>query len=163
MHNNMLSSDSKVKIFFPITEKQWHDMSGEWLWADRIGDNLYRIDNIPLYVYGISYMDFVACRQSEEEFLEFERVVDSGGHSTYRTLLKGDKNRNDFLSYWIVLEKLGCSYESSIDPEDVFSIDVPPHVDVRLAYDILLKGESDDVWHLDEGNFEHGPARPPDS
>lgn len=143
-----------VKILVNTNACDWHGMSGESLWGLRLHGDFFRIENIPLYAYGISYHDIIhACHCGTG--LEFKSITMRGGHSTYRVLLKSDRTKAEFLARWVLLEHLGCSYESSMNPEDVFAIDVPPEVDVHIVFRILEKGEADGVWHLDEGNFEH--------
>ena len=144
-----------VKIVVQTDGGEWHGMTYETLWGSPINDMNFRIENAPLYAYGISYHDIARCSRLDDGLYRFNFAVVKGGHSNYRLLLRKGKNPSDFLSRWDRLQRLGCVYESSKDPEDVFAIDVPPHVDVYAVFDVLDQGEKDGIWHLDEGNFEH--------
>jgi hypothetical protein len=144
----------QVKIRFETEAGDWHGMTGERLWATELGGGRYRIDNAPLYAYGVSYGDIVSA-DPDGEFLRFTGVVGRGGSSNYRILLLSPCNRSDFERYWARLEPLGCFYESSRDPENVFAINVPAEADISAVYAILEKGQTEGVWHFDEGNFEH--------
>lgn len=132
----------------------WHGMTSERIWVKKIDKNKFRIENNLLYAYGISFGDIVSGKRNEGT-LEFQEVVERGGHSNYRVLLRNGVSPEEFRRRFSELEMLGCRYESSRDPEDVFAIDVPPDVDVKTVYDALEKGGSEGLWHLDEGNFEH--------
>lgn len=146
---------TKVKIFVPTNDGDWHGMSAERLWATKVGHGEYRLDNNPLYAYDLSFGDVVAASPMEPGLLKFDKLVRKGGHSNYRVLLKAGVPRKEFERLWSDIEKLGCGYESSRDPEDVFAIDVPASSDVNAVYRVLEKGVQEGVWHLDEGNFEH--------
>src|SRR5260370_38432295 len=86
--------------------------------------------------------------------LDFKGVVERGGHSTYMLLVKATEPR--FGSYWNMLKKSGCSYESanlklSMGQRSLFSVDVPPSADIHEIYEMLERGKSDGVWIFQEG------------
>jgi len=147
--------NKRFKLLVEIDPIEWHGMSSELLWVTKTGPDLYRLDNSPLYAYGLSMGDIVRADRASGKIVSFAGVETKGGHSNYRVLLKSGHTFADFQQHWPEIEKLGCSYESSKDPEDVFAIDVPPESDVHAVYAILENGVGDGLWHLDEGNFEH--------
>jgi hypothetical protein len=145
----------KVKIIFDTDGNAWHGMTAERLWATPVGISLYRLENSPLDAYGVSYQDVVVAREDADASLRFVSLQDRGGHSTYRVVLKGAAAKSDFETYWKPIERLGCTYESSRDPENVFAIDVPPSTDVYEVYPLLENGERDGVWEFEEGHCGH--------
>jgi hypothetical protein len=148
-----------LKMNVPTESADWHGMTAENLWVAELEHGKYRIENNPLYAYGLSYHDVVSGEPDQDGRLLFREVVIQGGHSNYRVLLRSGKTVEDFIKYWSPLGRLGCSYESSKDPEDVFAIDVPPQTDVNEVYKVLELGDQAGVWLFDEGNFE--PPQPP--
>jgi hypothetical protein len=96
----------KLKIAFETDGNAWHGMTAEHLWATPVGISLYRLENSPLYAYGISYQDVVVARENAGASLRFVSVQDSGGHSTYRVVLKGAATKSDFETYWKPIERL---------------------------------------------------------
>lgn len=150
-----MASSKMVKVLFDTDRKAWHRMTAERLWATPVGISLYRLENSPLYAYGVSYWDIVVARQDAEGDLHFSAVHERGGHSTYRVVLEGSASKADFERYWMRMERLGCTYESSRDPENAFSIDVPPKSDVHAVYALLEKGEREGVWEFEEGHCGH--------
>jgi hypothetical protein len=52
---------------------------------------------------------------------------------------------------------MGCSYESaslslSMGQRLLYSVDVPPTTDIYEVYEMLEKGENDEVWQFQEGH-----------
>jgi hypothetical protein len=117
-----------------------------------IGKDLYRLDNVPFYVYGVSYKDVVRARKADSLF-EFRKVEERGGHSTYRIFLVNDSTRSRFKEYWKALERLVCSYEKGT--EILIAMDVPLEADIYKAYQVLEKGEEDGIWDFEEGYCGH--------
>jgi hypothetical protein len=144
------------KLIIATNPEDWHQMTAERVWVKRVGANQFKVENNPLYAYGISFGDIVDAYHSGGQ-LHFERVKKAGGHSNYRILLCRGIDPAIFRSRFKRLHLIGCRYESSRDPEDVFAIDVPPDSNVKLVYQLLLQGEREGLWRLDEGNFKHAP------
>ena len=148
-------NENMVKIVIETDEGAWHGKTAERLWASRVRDNLYQLENSPLYVYGLSYKDVVVARAFDKNQVLFESVAERGGHSTYRVVLEKLDTKAEFQTYWSPIEKIGCTYESSRDPENVFAIDVPPNVDADMVYSLLEEGENAGVWEFEEGYCGH--------
>jgi len=141
-----------LKALFPTNPGDWHGMDGEWIWVDASRNGNFKILNIPLYAYGVSYLDEVALIE-ENEILKFDFVSKSSGNHTYRILLRRGIERVEFENRWPAFAIHGCEYESSKDTEDVFGINVPPEADVNAVYALLEDGQNDEIWYFDEGNF----------
>jgi len=125
------------------------------MWASPIGEQRFRLENSPLYAYGVSYQDEIFAKKSADGTLVFDAIAKRGGHSTYQILLSPDKPRADFDRLWAKLQAIGCSYESSKDPENVFAVDVPPKADVYAVYAVLKDGQREGVWEFGEGHCGH--------
>ena len=154
MHENHSTMEQKklIKVVFDLEKSDWHDHATESVWAISRGEDLYEIDNVPFYIYGISYKDTVRARKAYSLF-EFQKVEKRGGHSTYRIFLVNDSTRHRFGEYWKPLEQLGCFYEEGT--EILVAVDVPPVADIYKAYDALQKGETDGIWDFEEGYCGH--------
>ncbi len=145
---------SLEKMIVRTDSNDWHGMSSERIWVKAVGKDEFQVENNVLYAYGLSFGDIVRGARKDGA-LEFVSVSQKGGHSNYRVLLRKGVSPEEFRKRFPELERLGCRYESSRNPEDVFSVDVPPNADVQLIYNMLEAGVDDGLWHLDEGNFEH--------
>jgi hypothetical protein len=144
--------ESLSKVYFELPEDS--PLAAESLWAAKIADGEYRLDNSPFYVCGYSYRDVVSAIQKEEK-LVVQGIFLRGGHSTYRVFLAVGVSINspEFETYWQRLERLGCSYEGAGDR--LFSIDVPSSADISTVYHILEEGEEAGVWEFEEGHCGH--------
>jgi Domain of unknown function (DUF4265) len=104
-----------IKVCFELDSSDWHGHASETLWASPIVGTEwrnFRIMNSPFFARGISYRDIVKASALDNDFiLDFKEVVERGGHSTYMILFKSTEARVG--SYWNMLEKSGCSYEST--------------------------------------------------
>jgi hypothetical protein len=145
------SSDGLVKVTFNLPDKDG-TFATESLWAEPIGDGLYRLRNVPFYVRGFSEQDTVKAEEHEGRLL-VRSIVERGGHSTYRIFLPEQTTEEQFVKDWISLGELGCTYERAT--RRLIGIDVPPDADVYAVYDVLEKGEKNGLWEFQEGHCGH--------
>lgn len=140
----------RVKIRFPVDDG---DKESEWMYALPTGYGSFVLDNSPFYVYCISYCDEFKAKHIDGELI-FDSIVARSGHSTYRIKIPVDKGHEYFLMYWHELEKLGCSYEgSSVSRARLYSIDIPPNVEVIQAYNVMENFEKKGIWEFEEGHY----------
>jgi Domain of unknown function (DUF4265) len=151
-------SGKLIKVLFELDSSDWHGCGAETLWASPIVGTEwrnFRIMNSPFFARGISYRDIVKASALDNDFIvDFNEVVERGGHSTYMILFEPTEARVG--SYWNMLEKSGCSYEStsiklSIGQRSLYSVDVPPSADIYEIHEILERGKRDAVWIFQKG------------
>lgn len=148
---------SLVKVLVDLSikyEQDWPPVSGEWLWALPLGENIARLRNVPFYARGLAYDDEVSVRrvsEGESTWLQFERISRHSGHSTYRLWVFGTTTGSEFETYWKRLSDLGCTFEAA--NAQLVAIDMAPEVSVKAAYDILEDGASAGVWDFEEGFY----------
>ena len=144
-----------ARICFPLTAEDSQDgVDAENLWSEDRGDGSYVIDNIPFYAYEISNGDLVSARDVDGR-LFFERVLERGGHSTYRVLVKNQAGfeSDGFRRLWKSLQALGCSNE--VAKCRWIAIDVPKISDPDAVCKILELGEEESVWTFEEAHCGH--------
>jgi hypothetical protein len=155
-----------VKVRVKLDVSDWHGHGSETLWAEPISENEQRvlqIKNSPFFAKDINNLDVVKAKFPENDVVgDFIEVIERGGHSTYMLLIPPAETR--ILSYWSMLEGLGCSYESmridlSIGRRLLYSVDVPPTTDIREVYEILERGQDQGVWMFQEG-YAYTPGSP---
>ena len=155
--------EALVKIVFNLPGMA-APLTTESLWAERIGANLYRLRNVPFYLYGVSEQDIVRAEETDGQLL-VSAIVDRGGHSTYRIFLPEQTSEEQFSGDWVPLHELGCTYERAT--RRLIAVDVPPHADVYAVYEALELGEKDRRWEFEEGHCGHplrdSPARRPNA
>ena len=147
----------KQKVLFELEKAEHHDFAAETIWTEVLGNNKYRLLNIPLYVYGASFGDVVEAYENDEEtsFPIVEEVVERSGHSTYRIFVyEGAVDNPSFNKYWEPIEALGCSFEGQTGNK-MLGVDVPPEANIGTVFELLQDGENAEVWGFEEGNCVH--------
>jgi len=125
----------------------------EWLWASRVTDSTFKIDNIPFFTKSIGCGDIVAAEQTGTGLI-FKRLVRPSGHSTVRVMVFR-KGRNDehlraaVESIRQSLRAMGCSTELSHIP-NLVAIDIPPEVDYQPVSAFLSQKEHDGLLEYEE-------------
>lgn len=148
-----LNMINRVKVSFPINSELG---ANEYLYAQPCGENKYIVDNSPFYVFDISFCDVISVVRDGEDLI-FGKVLERGGHSTYRIKLPKGKDHKYFISLWGELERLGCTFEgSSINEQRLYSIDIPQNTDVTKVYAILESNEEKLLWEFEEGHYFNG-------
>jgi Domain of unknown function (DUF4265) len=121
-----------------------------------LGDNLYRIDNVPFFTALVSYGDVVVGEQLEDAgpgFMRFVRVHSRGGHSTIWVSTNEGKEAQESAEFLFDLFKeRGCGTERSSSIGTV-AIDLPPMTGKQL--DIvsgIINGAVDEgIWTYSAG------------
>lgn len=146
-----------VKVGFKLPKSDWHPHTVEWVWAESLGNNLYRLRNTPFYAYGYSFLDVVKGIQ-ENNAIYVHKSHKPSQHSTYRiAFYNKDIPEKDYLKYMEELLELGCTYESY---NILFAIDVPPEVDIEKVYKILSENEKKEIWGFQEAHYAHPHKNP---
>jgi hypothetical protein len=95
-------------------------------WAFRLGTDLYRLDNIPFFAYGISLADVVvATPEGDDPRPHFRRVVHKSGNRTVRVVADAGTDRVE-QRVLEELDHLGCRYTRAT-PKYI-CVNIPPHV-----------------------------------
>jgi hypothetical protein len=153
-HTRLISDAGKlVKLIFELEPSDWHGHATESVWAIPLGDDKYRVQNVPFYAYGVSYDDVVIAKPDQEGRLIVEGVPERGGHSTYRVILDAETKDEEFEAAWQRLESLGSTYERATNR--LIAIDVPPETDIHEAYGALESEEKKNVWGFEEAHCGH--------
>lgn len=143
----MINNNDRVKVSFPFNDII------ENMYAIPMKNGYFLLDNSPFYIFGISAGDMFSSKKDGGGLL-FDKVVFRGGHSTYRIKLPIGADHDFFMNHWEFLAKLGCSFEgSSQNSQRLYSIDMPPEVDVNTAYQYLEEKEAAGVWVFEEAHY----------
>ncbi len=69
-----MSGESFKKVHVDLPN-HWA-IGGESMWAEPLGNDLYKIENVPFYAYGLNYQDTVrATPESEDQIPEIRELV----------------------------------------------------------------------------------------
>ena len=136
------TGESDSRVIFPLPDGPY---GNERMWATSLGNNLYRIDNHPFYVYDVSWQDVVeAIEPSEDKHPVFQKVVTKSGNRTIRIIC--DKDHEALKT----LNKKKCFYEGASDT--FFSVNIPSSVDIKKVVSHL---ESSEVqWEYGDPSYK---------
>jgi hypothetical protein len=145
-------------------EKVWIELKKEWgwpyatesMWAKKLAENLYALRNVPFYTYGLSYDDRVQT-EIRDELRGVIKVVDRGGHSTYRIFTGLGRHNPAVNSLLERIHASGCELEAANDKH--VAIDIPAKVDVFPIDDLLDNAEKQGLWEFAEGRCGHPVSR----
>lgn len=133
------------------------DVSGESLWAEDMGQNLYRIRNVPFHAYGLNFYDIVYAKARVEDLKpSILRVQEASGHKTLRVIFLDESCKDDRVALLKRLQVHEAYFENANDT--LFAIDVEPEGDYGAVCDLLHEWEKDGVL-----SYETCEARRPDS
>jgi Domain of unknown function (DUF4265) len=146
-----MGKPQQVKVVFP------HSEGAETMWADKLADHRYRLDNVPLFVYGVGLGDvFTVKRVDGDDRPYFDRVVERTPNWTYRLILAGvhgeDARRDELLS-----RVKAHARHSGIFQGTFVSLHVPESPQ-RDELDALIdEGEREGLW---QSEVSSGPDLP---
>ncbi|MBL1142416.1 MAG: DUF4265 domain-containing protein [Proteobacteria bacterium] len=148
----------KVHIDLP---NHWA-IGGESLWATPLGNNLYRIENIPFFAYGLNFQDIVlATPDSEDLKPEIRKVITPGEHRTYRIIFNKEVDRQKQEVLLNSLKQYKTTYERANGTN--VAVDIEPTGDHIAVYDQLENYEESELLSFEtceariEGSFDDAP------
>lgn len=145
-----------VKIGFELEQDEEGYPPDKWetLWAQtEEQEGLYRIDNIPFYVRGISSGDVVAAEYSDDQ-LYFARLVTPSSNSVFRLYVA---EVTDMQSTRDAFRALNCESELSRIPKLV-AIEIPGSVAIEPVSALLENGALSGRWEYEWGVLRHTEA-----
>ncbi len=141
----------QAKILFQLEQDDGYPpVSWESVWATKVNENKYKIDNIPFYIQGLSLNDIIEVNEVDGE-LNFEEIIEASLNSVIRIIIINEGKKDELRSN---LKSMGC--ESELDNFGVLiAVDVPPDVSFNKVADYLQKGEDSGFWEYEEASIRH--------
>lgn len=135
---------------------------GESFWATPLGNNLFRLENVPFYAYGLNFHDVVkATSESDELIPEILELVELSGHRTFRVFFEKSIDRQKQEEILNSMKDLTISYERANGI--YFSLDMQPKGNYQAVFDRLDELEKENVLGFEtceariEGSFDDLP------
>lgn len=157
----MAGRDGLVKIHVDLPNHP--ATGGESMWAKPIADDLYRLENVPFYAYGLNYLDVVkAVPQTTEAVPEIVAVVRPSGHTTLRCFFDASVERERQAALLEELTKFGAGYERAT--ATLVAIDISAAGSYGEVYDQLDKWERAGLLYFEtceqraDGSFDEEKA-----
>lgn len=122
----------------------------ETVWASKLDDGCFRLENPLFVVYGYALGDVVDVSEAKagDAIPIVHRVVRRSGHSSYRIFLDENANSIENAPMWGALNSLGCTYERGT--KRLFAVDVPATTSIYEAHGALESGEVAGEWSFEE-------------
>jgi hypothetical protein len=156
-----MSEEELVKVHIDLPN-HWA-IGGESLWATPLGNDLYRLENVPFFAYGLCFQDVVlAIADSEDLKPEVRKLVTPSGHRTYRIFFKKGVERQMQIELLEALEQYQATYERA-DGNNV-AIDIQPTGDHAAVFNQLEAFEKRGLLFFEtcearvEGSFDDVPG-----
>jgi Domain of unknown function (DUF4265) len=111
---------AKVVLVYKNIEDE---ITEETIWAEKLENGYYKIDNIPFYAPNLAYNDVIAV-EDDEGVLYFDDLIESSGHSTIQIIFFKENEAKEILSK---LEYIGCRWEG-MKNQPYYSVDIPPNI-----------------------------------
>lgn len=131
------------------------DGGGESLWAREIEGDLFALENLPFFAFGLNAEDVVLAPRVGR-MREVRSVVRPSGHRTLRILFDEDVPKTEQKLYFDRLRELGATFERGT--KRLVAVDVPPQGQYDAIVEILTRCE-----RFGELIFETCEARVPGS
>lgn len=146
-----MSSHPTAKVLFRIPDGD-SGATVETLWAVPLGNDRYKLDNSPFFVYGVSWQDVVfAPHDPQEQMPTFQSVVERSGNRTVRLILDPRLAPGN-VSEQILdgLKEIGCSFERA--HSGYVSVNIPPSVDMGSVRSYLMARDAQ--WEHADPTYE---------
>ncbi|MEQ9103046.1 MAG: DUF4265 domain-containing protein [Imperialibacter sp.] len=155
-----MAEDGLVKLHIDLPN-HW-GTGGESMWAEPLGNDLYRIENVLFYAYGLNYQDIVrATADSEDLKPEVRELVTDAGHRTFRVIFERTLDKAEQETILDSLNGLGITYERAT--QSYVALDMEPSGDYQATMDQLAKYEEQGLLEFEtcearvEGSFDDRP------
>jgi hypothetical protein len=115
------------------------------MWAVPLGEQRYRIDNIPFYATGISDGDVVSAEFEDDFGIAFRAIIEPSHFSTVRIRVKNESEKQPARDYF---KQMGCDSEG-MDGR-LFTLSIPREKLTEVMAEVHA-GEASGEWDWEEG------------
>ena len=135
-----LYKEGYVHVIFPLSKDVdgYPPVDNERMWAKKIDENVFRVENTPFYVRGISFGDLVEAKEISESVYGYIKLYKHSGYSTFRIHVGGDNiDKSKYVDS--LLEKLksfGCSTEGQ-DDNNLIAVNIPQEAPLQKVAEYL--------------------------
>lgn len=150
-----ITGDKQSQIRFRLEDdgNGWPPAESEGLWAESLGDDRFRVDNVPWFVRGISADDIVKAEPDPDGVLWFVETLERSGHQTIRVIPRADGPLDG--DQQLVLDAfapLGVTGEGLNQQLRIVALDIGRDADMAAVKKLCIDGEADGRWYYEEGS-----------
>lgn len=144
MLNHQTSQQVKIRIETRSREDP-SILNKEVLWAEPLGDKLYRLDNVPFYAFSLNVHDIVCCEQSEDDIPVFSELVKPSGYKTLRVIFCDETSEEDCIDIIHELHQQGIHDEKFYFKCYGFVVEPSQNYEAVCNY-VRIKEEEGYLW-----------------
>ncbi len=151
-----MSNEGLVKVHVSLPN-HWM-IAGESMWAQSLGNNVYKLENVPFFSYGLNFKDEVEAYPDKDDILEVSKVVKPSGNKTIRIVFDKTVERKSQDNYINTIKELDCSLERWDDT--YLSVNIREGANFDAIYDQLDEWSEEDILGFEtchervEGSFD---------
>lgn len=154
MDDKIKDNRQLAKILYIIPEGEEDEGSAESLWAYSLGEQLYELQNIPIYTENLNIGDVVRCHESAEELPVIDKLAQKSGNRTLRVIFREEASAEDAVDLVIMpLAEKGIDYEKAVQRHYMFN--VPVNADYNWAINLLRQKDKEGLLWLYEQNEDN--------
>lgn len=139
-----------VKILYIIPEGEAGAGQGESLWAFSLGNQLYELQNIPVYADHLNVGDIVHCDELSDTIPIIQELVARSGNRTLRLIFKDETPDDICIGIMNELSQRNILCEKVATKRFMFNI--PPTSDYAWAQDFLKTKEEGLLWLYEQAD-----------
>ena len=133
-----------------IWAKEPDSEGAEGFWARPLGNSLYEIQNIVMFVPGLHPLDVVRCNEEHGMRPEVVEVVRFSGWKTVGIIFREDTGatEDNHIDVMWALRQKGCRSEKAVHLHFVFAI--PPEADYQKILQYLQGQEEQGILYFED-------------
>jgi hypothetical protein len=151
--NDLLKTPEPLKIHFELIpdEDGYPPVGAESLWAKRLSNGNFELDNIPFYVYEIASGDEISAEIQSDGKFWFSSLIRSKGNSVFRIIVNDDDKLN-FVRQSLL--DLGCPSEVNQHAR-LIALEVVVDQDISPLLRFLMTNKNSGYFDFEEGVLRH--------
>jgi hypothetical protein len=141
----MSEREDLVKVYAELPDG---DGEAEGFWAAPLGNSLYEIRNIVMFVPGLHPLDVVRCEEVEGSAPKVVEVVKASGYKTISVMFRDGATDDQCVDVMWELRQKGVSSEKAAPRNFAFAI--PPGTDYNEVVNFLQKQDENGILYFDD-------------
>jgi len=141
-------------IFDLATEEEWPPVKSERVWCLQVGEDSYRVDNVPWFVPDLAVGDVVRARPpAPDTHPVFEELVNRSDHVTIRLIVfRRGPLEGDLARALEPFTALGV-YGEGVSQFGMLALDIEPTAPLPAIVATLRRGVEGGSWEFEEGRI----------
>ena len=147
-------TDDLAHVIFPLeVVDNWPPVTAERVWAVPLGEDRYRVVNVPWFVFGVAEDDIVrAVLDKDEQWPHFVEFIEWAGNYVIRLIPTGENTEQHIMD---AFAELGITGEAmGGDPLSMVALNVPANADLTSIKELMLAGKADGRWDYEEAAID---------